>query len=116
VLNQSETFTKYLKRLQTLEPKEFNIFEGAFISDFGLAKIPNKADEGMYVHHAQICLYVAKELDVGVKGFISENKSKGLYIDPKRETENVVYVGKTSRYTELKPTLFSLLPEDLVYV
>jgi hypothetical protein len=121
-LNLPLTLQNYEQRLRS-EGRDLIELDNAYLTDFDLTKIL-KTTNGHFVHHAQILDQLAKQYKVKVRGFLSENKRAGKYVDrlpngEKRDSEGggvrCVYVGNASPFTGHKDSPYRILKEDMVY-
>jgi hypothetical protein len=120
-------FARYEQRLRSIPSANFSCLDHSYLADFGLSTIIKKwqkqverTGDGTFVHHAQVLAKVAKEHNIYIKGFTSENKKRGKY-EPlpcggKRESEGgnvrVTYVGKLRKNATGPSVLFCLQPNE----
>jgi hypothetical protein len=111
VLDKTASIQKYSDRIMAFDLIDLKCFDNTYICDFGLHQL-QKGD----LHHALVLQKILLDRGISVQGLVSENKAKGIFVDPGRNNVAVIYVGKDTRYTTLKPTTFSFFGTDLVYV
>lgn len=122
VLDTEKTLDKFEKRLRSMDPKIFEVFDGAYLSTFDIystieTDLPNY---DRMCNSAFVIKRIAKEHGYSPIAITSERKSGGKYIaellnGDRRETAKIVYVGRYNYFTKHEASIFRILPEDKVY-
>jgi len=112
-LDRQATFNRYRERLLK-ECTDFQQLHNAYVTDFNLSKVLKEKNNSV-VHHAEVLDQLTKQQGYKIKGFLSENKRNGKYVEKVPEGAKRIYIGSANKGTGHEESCFSISKHDLVY-